>query len=460
MTKHTYRTIEVQSHAARQLIATLKTAGPAQLTIGIDVAKHKMVAAITPNHGAVAGSIKWQQPEQTAAFLQFVDALRAACPATAVAMEPTGTYGDALRQQLVVRDVPVHMVACGAVKRASELYDGVPTKHDAKDAAVIAWLHGHGKSRAWVPLDAERRDLRALLRMRELHADTISAAGNQLGALLAAAFPELANVLNVQRRPSVWKLLAQYPTPQLMAANADAVRQLLHTASKGRFDGKIDDVLAAARHSTGLPLSPVEAQLIAQYAAMLVTAAAQQKQLDGRIADELAKQPAYQPVIAVLGNLATATVIAEVGSPSNYATSNALQKACGLNLRESSSGTHQGKLHITKRGPAAVRHLLALAAIRLIQRDAVVRHWYQNRTQYRAGNKMPAVVAVMRKLVKALPHLARGAAFDPRRLFDTKAFPPPLRQRSQTPTATVDAIDDAFEISAANMVAELTADGC
>ena len=95
------------------------------------------------------------------------------------------------------------------------------------------------------------------------------------------------------------------------------------------------------------------------------------------------------------------------------------QKALGLNLKEKSSGKHQGALHITKRGPGVARLFLYLAALRLVQRDPIVKAWYAKKVARQGGiAKNRAVVAVMRKLAKALWHVAGGATFDSRKLFD------------------------------------------
>jgi hypothetical protein len=53
----------------------------------------------------------------------------------------------------------------------------------------------------------------------------------------------------------------------------------------------------------------------------------------------------------------------------------------------------------------------------LIHRDAIVREWYQRQVQAQGGrDKSKVVVALLRKLVRALWHIARGAAFDARKL--------------------------------------------
>jgi hypothetical protein len=68
-----------------------------------------------------------------------------------------------------------------------------------------------------------------------------------------------------------------------------------------------------------------------------------------------------------------------------------------------------------------VRQLLYLAALRVIANNEVVRAWYQGRKSFQAEKtKNKAVVAVMRKLARALFHVARGEHFDATKLFDVR----------------------------------------
>ena len=69
------------------------------------------------------------------------------CPVT-VAMESSGTYGDALRQAVCDAGIAVLRVSGKAVKDQAETFDGVPSQHDGKDAAIIADLCGRGKGTA------------------------------------------------------------------------------------------------------------------------------------------------------------------------------------------------------------------------------------------------------------------------------------------------------------------------
>ncbi|MGF1614803.1 MAG: hypothetical protein ACFCVA_13085 [Gammaproteobacteria bacterium] len=64
-------------------------------------------------------------------------------------MEPSGTYGDALRWQWVSHGMAVFWINPKRVHDSAEVFDGVPSLHDAKAAYQIARLHLDGVSRPW-----------------------------------------------------------------------------------------------------------------------------------------------------------------------------------------------------------------------------------------------------------------------------------------------------------------------
>jgi transposase len=128
--------------------------------------------------------------------------------------------------------------------------------------------------------------------------------------------------------------------------------------------------------------------------------------------------PATQNMSGTVGQITSIVLVALVGDPSKYACAQAYRKALGLNLKERSSGKHKGKLKVTKRGSGMARKYLFLAALRLIQRDPVVRAWYDKRVH--PDYKLKAVTAVMRKLAAALWHISQGSAFDATKLFDVR----------------------------------------
>jgi transposase len=127
--------------------------------------------------------------------------------------------------------------------------------------------------------------------------------------------------------------------------------------------------------------------------------------------------PELHALGVTLGRVTTGLLIAARLDPREYANSSSYCKAFGLNLKEKSSGQHKGQLKITKRGSGPARRDLYLATLRLIQRDEIVKTWFENKGKPNGGgSKQRIVVALMRKLSRALWYVARGQAFDARKL--------------------------------------------
>lgn len=123
---------------------------------------------------------------------------------------------------------------------------------------------------------------------------------------------------------------------------------------------------------------------------------------------------------AAIGKSTAAVLTIFLGYAEEYDSASAFLKSGGLNLKERSSGKHQGQLKITKRGPGELRRYLYLAVLRLIQGDEYFGAWYKKKVARDGGrHKGRAIVALMRKLLKALWHVGQGKSLDTRLLFDT-----------------------------------------
>jgi transposase len=94
-----------------------------------------------------------------------------------VALEPSGTYGDAFRQACHDADLTVWRVRPKAAHDYAEVFDGVPSPHDGKDGAIIAELAAIGKAEVW-PYAAERESDQRL----KMAADLMEAYARQLAA--------------------------------------------------------------------------------------------------------------------------------------------------------------------------------------------------------------------------------------------------------------------------------------
>src|ERR1700737_172222 len=152
--KRTYRSVDVQQVELGPLEKQLPATG---VVVAIDVAKEGQVAAFCDPQGIHQVVVKFQHPEQTPRFMELVGGLVAGNKTVQVVMEPTGTYGDILCYQAQERGAEVYQISPKRTHDAAEVFDGVPSYHDAKDATVIARLHAQGVSRRWRPRDDRRR---------------------------------------------------------------------------------------------------------------------------------------------------------------------------------------------------------------------------------------------------------------------------------------------------------------
>jgi transposase len=155
-----------------------------------------------------------------------------------------------------------------------------------------------------------------------------------------------------------------------------------------------------------------------QEVARQALAARQQMRLSQRqLLVQVGGQEVLQRQARVVGPATACVLWSCVGDPRAYPCGAAYRKAMGLNLTERSSGTQQGKLHISKRGNPLARRWLYLAALRLVK-QAGLKQWYQAKKARDGQQAKRAVVAVMRKLVVALYRVGvQGAPFEVGRLF-------------------------------------------
>jgi transposase len=176
-------------------------------------------------------------------------------------------------------------------------------------------------------------------------------------------------------------------------------------------------LLQEAKSSVGIRQGAVERRRLQEYATQALAARQQMRRSQRQLARLVRGRAVLEAQARVVGCGTACVLWASVGDPCDYPCGAAYRKAMGLNLSERSSGTIQGKLHISKRGNPQTRRWLYLAALRL-SKQAGVREWYQAKKERDGEEAKRAVVGVMRKLVLALYQVgAKGATFEVGRLF-------------------------------------------
>lgn len=388
------------------------------IVFAIDVAKTEQFALLSYHNNQSSQHIRWQHPQETRLMLSQLENMD--CPVVVV-MESTSTYGDALRYQCQQKGFEIHQANAKRVHDAKEVYDGVPSLHDAKSASIIGRFYWDGLTVPWQELSEKQRHMRALCREYEIHQSQYLRNLNRLEAYLSRHWPEVMNIIETGS-VSLEQLLISYGTPQQVAANASEARAILKKACRNMLSQeKIGKIIESAINTLGVPCIEAEKQFLQALAQEMMHSRLAQRQAQKALEAEVDREKTLTCMAKLIGRLTTAVLLSLHLDPRNYHCARSFLKAAGLNLKEKSSGRYVGQLKLTKRGSAKARQYLYFAALRLIQSCPLAKQWYEKKMTPKAKNK--AVIAVMRKLTSALWYVSRGEEYDPRKLFNVSTKP-------------------------------------
>ncbi len=402
-----------------------------RVDVGLDVGKETLFAVLRWGQSDFERPWKVKNPLEIRDLVELLVELNRGRELQ-VALEPTGTYGDPLRQALCDADLSVHRVSPKAAHDYAEIFDGVPSKHDGKDAAIVAELTALGKSSQWAfEVNAWDEELAYWIDQMDTQRRTLTMWYGRLEGQLARHWPEVTSTLPLTSAVLL-RCLTTFGGPSGLAAEGAAVDRLYRWGRGRLAKEKCEQLWASARDSLGVRQTSINVRRLQEYADQALECrrgvAACRKQLGVLAADNAVLQAQGSAVGVV-----TACVLwVHLGDPRDYDNGWAYRKAMGLNLKERSSGKYAGRLKITKRGHSVVRRWLYFAALRLIQQPGV-KEWYEAKKAKRPEDSievMRALVGVMRKLALALYQVgACGQAFDASLLF------PGMAARSQTKAA-------------------------
>ncbi len=418
MRRRAYRATEVKDVLLEEV---MRTAPSGAATAGLDIGKHEVRAVVRWKDGSFERPWKAENPSEIEPLVGLLRNVAARYPLI-VAMESTGTYGDALRAKLDQAGLVVHRVGGKAAHDYAEVFDGVPSQHDGKDAAVIAELAAFGKSTLWrfKEPDAADAEMAYWADWLDAHQNVQRAWTGRLESLLARHWPEVTRLLGLSS-VTLLRALMHYGGPAKLAEDVAAVRKLVRWGRRLET-ARGEEVVASAAESVGVRQGERDVQRMRQYAAMAL-AAYRQVQQARRQLERLAQGNEVIGRQAKVVGAATACVLwVALGDPRDYPCGEAYRKAMGLNLKERSSGKYQGQLKITKRGPSIVRRWMYFAAMRTAQ-SVFVKSWFEAKKAKDKDRGKGALIAVARKLALALHAVgAQGKPFEPWRLFSRKVL--------------------------------------
>ncbi len=437
VTRRNYRCVDVNQIDLEAVREQAIARGGVGTVVGLDIAKAEIVVTVRWPDRSFERPWKVANPTQIHALIDRLKILREVCDSLSVGLESTGTYGDAVRLAMTRAGLDVQRISGKAVEDYKEIFDGVPSQHDGKDAAIIAELVQYGKGTPWpyTPPSEADQQMQADVHLYAMYVDEKTRWLNRIEALLARHWPELTESLGLTT-VTLLEVCSHYGSPARLCADPEAAQNLRRWSRAGLRGPKLERMLESARTTAGLPMSHATIVLLAELADNAKRCRQRLVELQRSMRQQATANADMQRLVEPVGAPSLCGIWATVGDPARYDSSGAFVKALGLNLKELSSGTRKGQLAITKRGNSHARRILYYWAMRAVQRSEL-KNWY---TQFqrvgRSGThrnsehrKMKGLVATMRRLAAALWHCrVHDEPFDYAKVFPGR----PLQTRTST----------------------------
>ena len=132
--KRVYRRVKVKDISTESIETIAGIRGSGEATVGLDIAKQEIVSVIRWSDGSFERPWSVCNPSEIGLLIERLCFLKGVCGGLTVGLESTGTYGESVRFALTKAGIDVHRVSGKGVSDYKEIFDGVPSQHDGKDA--------------------------------------------------------------------------------------------------------------------------------------------------------------------------------------------------------------------------------------------------------------------------------------------------------------------------------------
>lgn len=382
------------------------------LIIGMDIGKyHHMIVALRPD-GIFKKPVKITNDlKGYRELFGLIAQWKKECKTekVMVGMESTGHYWEVPARWLIGEGITVVQVNALHTKRAKELEDNTPGKTDQKDARIIAGLIRYGKYASCMLPEGVYAELRELTRIRQRLIGELTEKRNYLRRLLDTVFPEIFMLFKESDSKTLLHLLTEYPLPgDVMSAGAQKIKTTLQQKHQNLVTKRVHTLWCLARDTVGVGVGHLSYRVaIRTTVERILSLKDSLTKMEGDLAALLSRIPEAPYILSLkgLGIVSAAIIIGETGGLSRYRHAGELLKLAGLNLYEISSGTHKGKVRISKRGRPLLRQGLFLLATVMVKKGMPFHEEY-SRLRNRGMGTIKALTAISRKVCRLVFALA------------------------------------------------------
>jgi len=382
------------------------------LIVGVDIAKKFHWARFTDYRGIPLG--------KALKVLNNKEGIKDICkqhglPKVILGLEPTGHYWKPLAHYLTRHGIKVVLINPYHTKRAKELDDNSRTKNDKKDALTIARLIRDGRfSQLYLPQDVFG-ELRVLSTTRVSLMKHQNAIKNTIKAVLDEYFPELVTVFKYPLKGKSCRQILKYcPFPSLILqlGRKKVLIQIKKTVKKTIGQKRVEKLFKTAKDSIGvtygIPSARLKLTLLIQELELMEK---QLDQLEQAMEQALANTGFKEIILSIpgIGITTAASFLGNTGDPLRFTHPCQISKLAGYNLIEDSSGEHQSKTIISKRGRKQLRNVLyqmARTTVAVNSQMKALYHYLKTRP-HNPLKKKQTLVVISKKIITIIHSLLK-----------------------------------------------------
>jgi len=392
---------------------------PDTLLVGVDIAKNVHWARFTDYRGIPLAKAL-QVLNNKAGFEHILTRIQEIgkqhhLSRVILGLEPTGHYWKPLAHYLTGHEIKVVLINPYHTKKAKELDDNSPTKNDQKDALTIARLLRDGRyCQLYLPQDVYG-ELRVLSSTRVSLMKRQNAIKNSIRAVLDEYFPELVTVFKYPLGGKACRqILKSCPFPSLILqlGREGVVAQMKKAVKKTIGQKRVEKLFQAAQDSIGVSYGIPSARLrLTLFIEELELLERQLTHIETAMEQALANTGFKEIILSIpgVGITTAASFLANTGDPLRFTHPRQISRMAGYNLIEDSSGEHQSKTIISKRGRKHLRNILYQMARTTVAVNPEMKELYQY-LKTRPVNplkKKQALVVVAKKIITIIHSLLK-----------------------------------------------------
>lgn len=382
--------------------------------VGVDIAKNVHWAGIIlPNGKEIKKSFSFNNNKK--GFKSLVETVKNVLimynfKNVIIGMEPTGHYWKSFARYLKkIEWIHVVTVNPKKVKDSKELDDNCQTKSDKKDCITIARLIKDARYfEPYLP-EGVWAELRNLSNTRAELVRKQNAVKCRIVATMDEYFPEYGKVFKQVLSRTSEEILKRCPFPKdIKSMGKEKLQKYIkETVKRGYSKEQVNAIYELANESVGttegLTGARVQLQMYVEEAELL------KKQIERTeiyLEEQLKETGYYESIISIqgIGIVSAAMLIGEIGEIDRFDSYEQIRRYAGLNLVENSSGKHQGKTTISKRGRSLLRSILYRMAFVMVGKNEEIKQLYKYLTtrKERPLKKKQAMIASIGKILQII----------------------------------------------------------